>query len=59
MEKKKKTKSYSVTLSEEHSKFVDNERRSFKLSKFVKISLDGYIDYVRRLRKEDGEKRIE
>jgi hypothetical protein len=49
----------TVSISKEHAAFIDGESRQFKLSKFVRIALDSYIDYVRRLRKEDGEKRIE
>ena len=47
------TKAYTISLSKEHADFVDGERRMFKLSKFVGVSLDAYIDYVRRLRKDD------
>ncbi len=47
------TKPYTISLSEGHADFVDGERRTFNLSKFVRVSLDTYIDYVRRLRKDD------
>lgn len=47
-------KTYSVSLNEEHAAFINNESRQFNLSKFVRVSLDAYIDYVRRLR-DNGE----
>ena len=52
------TKAYTISLSEEHANFVDGERRTFNLSKFIRHSLDAYIDYVRRLRKEDDETNV-
>jgi len=52
------TKAYTISLSEEHADFVDGERRTFNLSKFVRVSLDAYIDYVRRLRNENGKTNV-
>lgn len=48
----------TISLSREHSDFVDGESRQFNLSKFVRVSLDAYIDYVRRLRKQDDETNV-
>ena len=49
--------SRTISLSKEQAEFIDGESRQFNLSKFVRVSLDAYIDYVRRLRK-DGEKNV-
>lgn len=53
----KKTKIYSITVRKEYADFIDNESRQFKLSNFIDVSLNAYIDYVRRLRK-DGETNV-
>lgn len=47
----------TITVHDYHADFIDRQSRQFNLSKFVRISLDAYIDYVRRLR-DNGEKNV-
>ncbi len=46
-------KTYSVSMNDEQSKFIDSQSRQFSLSKFLRVSLHAYICYVRRLN-DDG-----
>lgn len=43
-------KSFSVSVRGDQAKFLDERSRQFNLSKFVQVSLDAYIKYVRRIR---------
>ena len=46
-------RAHTISLEDKHGQFIDKESRQFNLSKFVRTSLDAYMDYVRRLRKND------
>ena len=49
---------HTITLGKEYSDFVSRQSRQFNLSKFVRVSLDAYIEYVRGLKVEDGKKNV-